>query len=67
LRSKLESLLETLNNSPASASTGSSSAAASASVASLNTTFNKLMTDAGVAYFTVNLNVAQPAGGRGGN
>jgi hypothetical protein len=28
--------------------------------------FNKLMTDAGVAYFTVNLSVAQPAG-RGGN
>ena len=27
---------------------------------------NKLMTDAGVAYFTVNLVVAQP-GGRGGN
>ena len=30
--------------------------------------FNKVMTDAGVGYFTVNLNVAPaPAAGRGGN
>ncbi|MGO9594705.1 MAG: hypothetical protein ACLQFF_03935 [Steroidobacteraceae bacterium] len=53
MTSRLESLINTLNqNSSASASSGTSSASTSANVSNLNTTFSKLMTDLGVGTST---------------
>ena len=51
-RSKLKSLINTLNTSSSDAAAGTSSASASADVANLNSMFSKLMTDLGGASST---------------
>jgi hypothetical protein len=52
MRSKLKSLINTLNTSSSDAAAGTSSASASADVANLNSMFSKLMTDLGGASST---------------
>jgi hypothetical protein len=52
MRSKLKSLINTLNTSSSDTAAGTSSASASADVANLNSMFSKLMTDLGGASST---------------